>query len=502
MPVNEPSGTSFKRLIISALIVPIGMMLCVLVVLAFQIKGLLDSARLVDRSNAIIAQANRVEKLSIDLETGLRGYLLTGEPDFLGPFNGAREPLPKESGRLIDMLEDQPEQVKRLKEIGLRREAWLEFADRLITSRQTGTMRYLEETKARVGKRIMDDVRARFGEFLNVAERLRDENSRQARRDTRNTLVGVAVTTLLGGALLGLLARRQFTGLARTYEDALRESRDLNATLERRVGERTRQLEERSGQLSEANRELEAFAYSISHDLRAPMRHISGFADLVRKSPTARHSPDDLENLTTIYDTAKHAGRMVDDLLAFSRIGRAQLRKDSVDMNEALRQVLRDLEPETDHRQIEWTIATLPPAHGDPALLRMVLHNLVANAVKYTGKTDHARIEIGATTTSTQLASSTPDSKSTPNSDPAQPPADETVYFIRDNGVGFDMAYADKLFGVFQRLHRAEDFEGTGIGLANVRRIIVRHGGRAWADGRLGHGATFYFTLAAPEPAR
>jgi signal transduction histidine kinase len=496
MPANEPSGTSFKRLIISALIVPIGMMICISFVLAYQIKGLMDSVGAVERSDAIIAQANRVEKLTIDLETGLRGYLLTGDAGFLDPFNDARAPLPTEAAALADLLVYQPEQRKLLDEINRLRDQWLEFADRTIASRQAGTSRYLDETRARNGKRITDESRRLFRQLLNEAERVRNERSIQSRRDSRNTLIGVGVTTLLGGALLGYLARRQFTELARTYEQALGDARDLNATLENRVADRTRQLEERTGQLVEANRELEAFAYSVSHDLRAPMRHITGFADLVRKSPTARISTDDAENLTTIYDTAKHAGRMVDDLLAFSRIGRAQLRQDDVDMNELLQQVLHDLEPETASRQIEWMISPLPPARGDAALLRMVLHNLVGNAVKYTGKTSHARIEIGATTTTP----TTSDTEATAR--PVDAAVGENVYFVRDNGVGFDMAYADKLFGVFQRLHRAEEFEGTGIGLANVRRIILRHGGRVWADGQLGQGATFTFTIPTASPQR
>ncbi len=485
MPGIEPSGTSFKRLIISALIIPIGLMFCILIIISYQVKGLMDSAAAVERSNYIISKMNRIEKLTIDLESGLRGFLLTDDKAFLEPFEDSRAILPEEIAEVTTLLAGRTEKLQRLATINNDRARWLEFADRMIASRRAGTSVYIDETRAQAGKQIMDGIRTNFFELIRSAETLRDIRAQQVRSSTRNTLIGTGITTLLAGALLGYLARRQFTELARTYEDALAVSRDLNTTLEQRVTDRTRQLEERSGQLTEANRELEAFAYSVSHDLRAPMRHITGFTDLVRRSSSASLSADDHENLTTIYDTAKHAGRMVDDLLAFSRIGRAQLRRDNVDMNETLRQVLRDLEPETDNRQITWQITDLPPANGDAALIRMMLHNLVANAVKYTGKTSDTQIEIGSTLKQ-------PDATST---DPQATP--ETVYYIKDNGVGFDMAYGDKLFGVFQRLHRAEEFEGTGIGLANVRRIILRHGGRVWAEGQLGKGATFYFTIPA-----
>ena len=226
-----------------------------------------------------------------------------------------------------------------------------------------------------------------------------------------------------------------------------------------------------------ANTELEAFAYSISHDLRAPMRHITGFADLLRTSSGAKLSDDDKENLNIIFDTARLAGRMVDDLLAFSRVGRVNLTTMTVNMNSLVEQCRRDLVLDTQHRNIEWKIATLPSAHGDPSLLKLALQNLLSNAVKYTAKRDPAIIEIGG-----------------------EPDAAGVSYSIRDNGVGFDMEYAHKLFGVFQRLHRAEEFEGTGIGLANARRIITRHGGRIWAEGAKDKGALFSFWL--PDEAK
>jgi PAS domain S-box-containing protein len=247
------------------------------------------------------------------------------------------------------------------------------------------------------------------------------------------------------------------------------EIRKVNEELEQRVIERTIGLEA-------ANKELEAFAYSVSHDLRAPLRHMVGYAELLQKNASSILDEKCCRYTMMILDSAKRMGTLIDDLLAFSRVGRAEIQKTMVSLEQVVKEALSEVRQETDGRNIVWRIGALPEVYGDRSLLRLALINLISNAVKFTHTRPQAEIEIGSV-----------DGKK-----------DEIVVFISDNGVGFDMKYVNKLFGVFQRLHRTEEFEGTGIGLATVQRIIHRHGGRVWAEGLVNKGATFYFSLPKP----
>ncbi len=235
-----------------------------------------------------------------------------------------------------------------------------------------------------------------------------------------------------------------------------------------------RHAEERAelaGELQRSNRELEAFSYSVSHDLRAPFRHIVGYAELLQERE-GRLDETSTRYVRAIRDSAISAARLVDDLLQFSKVGRAALSTGRVDMNKLVAEARRSLDPDLQTREIEWRIDPLPPAFGDATMLRQTLVNLLSNAAKYSRPRSVAKISVYA-----------------------EDAGGETVYTVQDNGVGFDMAYASKLFGVFQRLHRAEEFEGTGIGLAIAQRAVERHGGRIWAEGLVDRGASFHIAL-------
>jgi light-regulated signal transduction histidine kinase (bacteriophytochrome) len=243
------------------------------------------------------------------------------------------------------------------------------------------------------------------------------------------------------------------------------EIHTLNTQLEQRVQERT-------AELRDAVRELEAFSYSVSHDLRAPLRALDGFSQALLQDYSAEVPETGQRYLKIIRESAQKMGQLIDDLLAFSRVGRQQPKLRAVDHAMLVRSALQQLAPMTQDRQVELRIGALPPGQGDPAMLQQVWVNLLSNALKYSRKCAAAVVEVGAL-----------------------PGPDGPQYFVRDNGTGFDMRYAHKLFGVFERLHRSEDFEGTGVGLAIVQRIVQRHGGSIRAEGELGRGATFTFQL-------
>jgi light-regulated signal transduction histidine kinase (bacteriophytochrome) len=253
--------------------------------------------------------------------------------------------------------------------------------------------------------------------------------------------------------------------LANAFKSMAMQLRDLIDSLEDMVRKRTAELEA-------ANKELEAFSYSVSHDLRAPLRAIDGYTRILEEDYEPSLDAEGKRVCAVIRKQTQRIGQLIDDLLAFSRLGRTQMQSSLIDMEKSASIAFDELSTPEDQNRIEIHIEPLNPAIGDPAMIRQVWINLLANAVKFSSKRSKAVIDVGS-----------------------QEGDNETIYYVRDNGAGFDMRYADKLFGVFQRLHSEREFEGTGVGLAIVQRVIQRHEGRVWAEGVPDQGATFYFTL-------
>lgn len=284
-----------------------------------------------------------------------------------------------------------------------------------------------------------------------------------------------------------------FSAVRRRIENNLRLARDnLQVEVEQRrhredeIRKLNQELLKRATELEAANKELESFTYSVSHDLRAPLRHVVGYSELLQRQAASALDEKSLRFIQTILDSAKKMGNLIDDLLAFSRIGRAETKKATVDLAQLVREVVAEFRHDTKDRDIVWKIGALPVCQGDRSMLRLVFVNLVSNAVKFTRMRSPAEIEIGCVDSTIKDAENTKDIE----------------IFVRDNGAGFEMQYVDKLFGVFQRLHLAEQFEGTGIGLATVQRIIQRHGGKVRGEGAVDQGATFYVSLPkVPEAA-
>ena len=276
-----------------------------------------------------------------------------------------------------------------------------------------------------------------------------------------------------------------FVAVRRRIESDLRDARDhLQAEVVQRkrredeIRALNENLAKRARELEISNKELESFAYSVSHDLRAPLRHVVGYSELLQRQASSLLDEKSRRYTQTILESAKRMGNLIDDLLAFSRIGRAETKETLVNLDQLVKEVVAEIGQDAAGRNIAWKVNPLPVCYGDRSMLRLVIVNLLSNAVKFTGMRARAEIEIGCVDRE-----------------------NEVEVFVRDNGAGFDMRYMDKLFGVFQRLHLPEEFDGTGIGLATVRRIIHRHGGEVRAEGKVDQGATFYFSLPKAHDA-
>ncbi|PYR54946.1 MAG: hypothetical protein DMF85_20890 [Acidobacteria bacterium] len=478
-------------------LIVVGIPMLPLVVTAFLWYS---NQRRADAADGLVAHTLKVKAelshtltLLVDAELGARGYLLTHDPEMVRAFHAATAALVPTLRQLVQEVRDDSSQIVRLRKMGpLARNRPLSsiiaYADKMPAG-SPPPLDLLE--RSRTSMKGLRDVLQEMQEAEDALLVTRSDEAHAARRQGTRVTIGGLVVGLAGGVFAMLLftrsvarrvgdvasnAKRLARGEALLPMEASRdEVGGLADALDRAgalLAERDAELRRRVEQTAAANRELESFSYSVSHDLRAPLRHIDGFASLLERRADGLDEQG-RKHLRTIREAATRMGQLVDDLLSFSRMGRAEMACADVDLHTLVSDVVEEVRRDEPTRAIEWTIDPLPPVYGDRAMLRVAFRNLLANAAKYTGPVAHPAVTVG---TLPRVNG-------------------EQIVYVRDNGVGFNMTYAHKLFGVFQRLHAADEFEGTGIGLANVHRIVQRHGGRTWAEGAVNQGATFFIAL-------
>jgi CHASE3 domain sensor protein len=396
-----------------------------------------------------------------DAETGQRGYVITGKGSYLQPYSGALTQIAEDETTLRDLIADDPDQQRRLGAVCAAGQAKLAELQRVVDLRRNGGFAPAQAVvNTDVGKRFMDQIRE------NIAEMARREEAQlQLRVEARRESAQSSLRSVLAGSSIALVLLVVSSLFIRHDIKARVRAEGLAAKL-------NQQLDAHALELEATNKELEAFCYSVSHDLRAPLRSISGFSDALREDCAQAIGPEGNDHLSRICGAADRMGKLIDDLLNLSRVTRADMRKMPVNLGSIAQEVVADLREADPQRQVEFVPASDLVAEADARLIRVVMENLLRNAWKFTAKKPSARIEFG------QMAG-----------------AGGRTFFVRDNGAGFDMKFSDKLFGAFQRLHGTAEFPGTGVGLATVQRIIHRHGGRVWATAQPDDGATFFFTL-------
>jgi signal transduction histidine kinase len=394
-----------------------------------------------------------IDVLLLDLEnmeTGQRGYIITGQDIFLEPYNAGLADVNKTFQTLQKLTADNSVQQKNLAQMKPLIDAKIADMQNNISLRtNSGFPAAQANVSNDTGKQIMDSIR------VIVANMQTEEAGLLAIRTKDLAQVNsMAESIIIWGCVIGFLFYLLVNYIINKFV----------------IGEIVQKplMEE----VLKANKEMEAFSYSVSHDLRAPLRAIDGFTQILVEDYDKKLDDEGRRITAVIRASTVQMGKLIDDLLSFSRLGRKEITKNNVAMEALVDETYKEVRKSSPDRNIEFILGKIPDAKADIDMMRIVWTNLLSNAVKFTGKTEKAKIEVGSKSDGAYI-----------------------TYYVKDNGAGFDMQYVNKLFGVFQRLHSTEEFEGTGVGLANVKRVVERHGGKAWAEGKVGEGATMYFTL-------
>jgi signal transduction histidine kinase len=418
-------------------------------------NGMLELSRWVSHARRVLYHSEQVRSFASEIETAQKGYGLTGDELFLGPYVETKKLIQNHLRQLDSLTTDNQGQHDRVLKLNDVVDQRIKFSDKVIETRKES----FEKSKALVltlqGKKLAGEIKQMINEFQEEENNLITTRSLNARQQFFQFVT----------AFLALVVSSLVILVVLTYM--------VNSNLQRRtlVEEKLKQAELEAMKI---NNELESFTYSVSHDLRAPLRSINGYARILKEDYSDKIDEEGNRTIDVITKNAKRMGQLIDDLLGFSRLGRQEIRRSKINMEDLVKGILTELVEQEKGREIILDIKPLKVSMGDVNMIRQVWINLLSNALKYTQKKEVTRIEINCID---------------------QAPQNEIVYYVRDNGAGFDMKYENKLFGVFHRLHKAEDFEGTGVGLALCKRIIDRHKGRIWVDAKVNEGAVFYFSL-------
>jgi signal transduction histidine kinase len=479
------SGSSLSRKGVLFLLIP-GMFQLLVMAILLRLDHSYEAAhKLQLRSTRITTTGHELLTLLVDAETGMRGYALTGNAVFLQPYVSAQIKLPSEmdtlhrysSGPPPAGSEDVEQRATEVLAYHKLIRGWIAAGERA---------RAVESIARQEGKRLMDREREAMAVFLAANERGAREREARAAEARNRFIIAVGAASAIEIGLTIALAMLFARGIAYRLRilventqrlesgEPLHETIDGNdeiAELDRRFHDMAATLARNDRELRDVNSDLESFSYSVSHDLRAPLRAVNGYAQMLEEDYGQSFDDEARRFVSVIRSEAQRMGTLIDALLSFSRLGKRDVARSPVDMTALARQVFAGI-----GAPARFISEEAPPASGEPAMLRQVLENLLGNAVKFSRNASAPLIEFGG-----------------------RGEGELNTYWVRDNGTGFDMRHADRLFGIFQRLHTDDEYEGTGVGLAIVHRIVTRHGGRVWAESKPGQGATFYFSLPAAD---
>lgn len=455
-----------QKLIILSLVILAGNSILAYMVYKSNQK-LSDSEKWVQQTEQIIFQSEEILSMGKDIESASRGFILTNDSNYLEPLNTSKVSIIGQIASLKNLVLNNQMQEQRVDSLNFYMNKRLEFSLMTVDLRSKfGLNTAITLVSTNLGKLYSDKMRSIIYEIQK--EETEMLNSRKLANehisDTYNKFIVIILVLMTSFTILLVIATGRNMIKNKEKERQEVELQLTNNELDFQSHENEKQMA--------ANKELESFSYSVSHDLRAPLRHITGFIDLLSKNSAAQLNENGKRYLKIISESAHEMGDLIDALLTFSRLSRTEMQRTPINTRSMVNHIVKTFKTDMTGRNVELNLSNLPDIMGDETLIHQVWVNLISNALKYTRNKEKVIIEIGGRSVNGSI-----------------------IFHTKDNGVGFDMKYYDKLFGVFQRLHKARDFEGVGIGLANVNRIVTRHGGKCWAESEVDKGATFFFSI-------